>query len=163
MTDHDRLELLLGAIAGDNDVPSDLRTRLEEALAQIAGFSGGRSTSSASTKKIYYHPIVLVNTTSETVQFAISFVIINDSPTAYTLDNIAAAISGFTRISPLCGCILLKPDNHKVIPAYATKSGSHHDIVGFNINQNVAVTDINFEQMIAQSGTAMADNVNAIN
>ena len=54
------------------------------------------------TKKIYYHPITIYNNTLGSV----SFVILNNDPTAYTKVSLISFLenTSFTRISPLSGC-----------------------------------------------------------
>ena len=154
----------LAEIAG-GATPVDLNPRdsKEFWLKEIAKWTGGKSTDDASTKKIYYHPIVFSNTTSEQYQFTLSFIIIDNNPTAYTATTAIAKIADFTRITPLCGCVMTIPANKKVVPAYAAKDGTTHRIVGVNIDDNTISTGLVLETVLQQLGTSFADDVNAIN
>ena len=156
----------LAKIAGEVPADENVRTSQEFWLNEIAKWTAGQSTDDASTKKIYYHPITAYTSdTSVNYQFVFSFIIVDNSPTAYTRDAFISKIADFTRVSPVCGCILITATNKKVIPGYAYLSGTSHRVFGININDNIIFDDasVTLEGLLMQTGVHVADGVNAIN
>lgn len=112
-------------------------------------------------RPIYYHPISIFN--NEGLGF-LSFVIIDNSPTAYTKETLVSKLANFSRVSPLSGAII---NNSKtLIAAYGWQSGNAHYILGLNTD-GTPITGIDannsLEDFINLVTSTVADGVNRIN
>lgn len=155
-----RKELILGAISGNNDVPTDPRTKEEKLLVDIANFAQGGSTSNGSTKKIYIHPIILYAPDSN---LGLSLFIFDNVSTPYNtwakvktkLKSIATSISDTCRV-PVSGSAyttaeLIARNIDVTTGGVVTLYGRYPD----GTNGSLTITDYEMQ--------AVYDGVNAIN
>ena len=152
------LDNFLAKIAGETPIDENPRNSTEFWLDKIAEWTGGKSTDDASTKKLYYHPIALVQTTGD-ISYHIGGVIIDNNPTAYNKDTFVAKVKTFSRLIPFNGYFNDGTDGY--IVCYAFTSGTTVNLVlrkisdgSFNVSTNLAV--------ILATGE-FYDGVNALN
>ena len=157
------IDNFLAMLCGETPVDSNVRTSAEYWLKRLATGEGA-----GSTKKIYCHPISLVNSAvSAEYKMALTMLIFNNDETPFTtttlkkfIDDLYTTVGDTIRIM-INGCVA-SASTGTVITSYLYKSSaSTYGIVGINTSSTFVSYNIVWDDFV--QGAYIYDGVNPIN
>ena len=114
-------------------------------------------------KPIYYHPIVVRNSSGENRGY-VSFLILNNSTEELnTASKLKTAISNFSRIAPLSGAIWNNTEEKILVVGYAFKSGNAFYCLGLYSDGTPEDSSSVSLTTFIDNAESIADGINKIN